>query len=130
MDRRRGVNALHGPLSRVEIRFDGLAFPPQSWGSPWGGKWVGTDDPAFLARVENWLAGLEQHQQMALPALRQFCHKIVLTFRDGRQEELFCYGAIHPGDSSGTCGGIKWQKFFVVGGQEPFTDFIRSLRAP
>ncbi len=128
VDRRQGINRLHGPLSRVEIRFDCWGFTPHLTTSPWRGKWVGTDDSAFLTRVEEWLAGLEHYQ--VPEAFRQGGHKILLTFQDGRQEQLFCHSLDHPGDMTGECGPITWEGFRVRGGEEPFTDFfIRNLRA-
>src|SRR5262249_26079891 len=58
IDRHGGLNRLRGPLGRVEIQFDcwGVVIPPPT--SPWQRKWVGTDDPVFLARVEAWLESL------------------------------------------------------------------------
>src|SRR5713101_9512758 len=76
IDRRRGLNRLRGPLSRVEIQFDcwGLVVPPPA--SRWQGKWVGTDDPVLLARVETWLRALER--PTCDSALRQRGGRIVL----------------------------------------------------
>jgi hypothetical protein len=122
-----GLGRLHGRLSRVEIQFDcwgGLAEPGAS---AWQGKWVGTDDPTFLARVETWLRTLRR--PACANALRQRGGRIVLTFRDGRQEELLFRGPDRPGPSAGRCGGFVWDGIDVVGGEEPFTDFLRELRS-
>jgi hypothetical protein len=123
IDRHSGLNRLRGPLSRVEIQFDcwGLIIP-----APWQGRWVGTDDPVFLARVEAWLEGLKR--PTCENALRQRGGTIVLTFRDGRQEELLFRGADRPGPTATSCGGFIWEGLGVVGGEEPFTDFLRVLR--
>src|SRR5262245_64128245 len=84
------LNWLHGRLYRVEVQFDswGLVVPPRN--SPWQGKWVGTDDPAFLAKVEAWLRTLKC--PACDNALRQRGGRIILTFANGRQEELLFRG--------------------------------------
>jgi hypothetical protein len=127
LDRHRGLNRLRGPLSRVEIQFDcwGFLTPPPT--SPWQGKWIGTNDPSFLARVEAWLEGLRR--PACENALRQRGSKIVLTFRDGRQEELLFRGPDRPGPAAGRCCGFIWEGLGVVGGDEPFTEFLAGLRA-
>jgi hypothetical protein len=120
-----GLDRLHGRLSRMEIQFDcwgGLAEPGAS---AWQGKWVGTDDPAFLARVETWLQALRR--PACGNALRQRGGRVVLTFRDGRQEELLFRGPGRPGPSAGRCGGFLWEGLDLVGGEEPLTDFLRDL---
>ena len=125
IEHRRGLNRLHGPLNRIEVQFDswGIVAPPAS---SWQGKWVGTDDPAFLARVEAWLRTLKRPG--CCNALRQRGGRIVLTFRDGWQEELFFRGPDRPGPSGGPCSGFIWDGLDIVGGEEPFTDFLRELR--
>jgi hypothetical protein len=125
IEHRRGLNRLRGPLSRIEIQFD-------SWGlwevstSPWQGKWVGTDDPEFLAKVEAWLRTLQRPPYSN--ALRQLGGRILLTFRDGRQEELLFRGPDRPGPSRSRCFGFIWDGLDIEGGEEPFTDFLRELR--
>jgi hypothetical protein len=123
--RRSGLNRLRGSLSRVEIQFDcwGVVTPPPT--SPWQGKRVGSEDPVFLARVEAWLEGLQR--PACENALRQRGGRIVLTFWDGRQEELLFRGADRPGPTATPCGGFSWEGLGVVGGEEPFTDFLRAL---
>jgi hypothetical protein len=121
----RGFRRLHGSLGRIEVQFDswGLVAPPTS---SWQGKWVGTDDPEFLAKVETWLRTL--YRPAYCNALCQRGGRIVLTFRDGRQEELLFRGPDQPGPSGGPCYGFIWDGLDVVGGEEPFTDFLRDLR--
>ena len=125
-DRQRpcGLHRLEGPLARVEIQFEcwGLAIPATSARRE---KWVGTDDPAFLARVEQWLRVVKRPP--CCNALRQRGGRIVLTFQDGRREELLFRGADRPGP--GGCGGFIWDGLDLVGGEEPFSDFLAELRA-
>jgi hypothetical protein len=123
--RSRELNWLHGPLARVEIQFDcwGLPVPATS---AWRGKWVGTDDPAFLARVEKWLQAVKRPQ--CCNALRQRGGRIVLMFQDGRQEEILFRGADRPGPGAGACGGFLWDGLHIIGGEEPFSAFLSELR--
>jgi hypothetical protein len=122
----RALHWLHGPLSRVEVQFDcwGLSVPATS---AWRQKWVGTDDRAFLARVEHWLLAVKR--PMCGNALRQRGGRIVLTFQDGRREELLFLGADRPGPGAGGCGGFVWDGFDLIGEEEPFSDFLAQLRA-
>jgi hypothetical protein len=124
MERHRGFNRLHGRLQRVEVQFESwpLATLPAS---PWRGKWVGTDDPAFLAKVEGWLQGLQR--PTCDNALRQCGGRIVLTFQGGRHEEILFRGPDRPGPGASSCYGFIWDGLDVVGGEEPFTDFLRDL---
>jgi hypothetical protein len=125
MDTHRGLNQLQGRLNRVEVQFGswGLVVPPRT--SPWQGKWVGTDDPALLAKVETWLLTLKR--PVCDNALRQRGGRIILTFADGRQEELLFRGPDRPGSSGEPVYGFIWDGREVIGGYEPFTDFLREL---
>jgi hypothetical protein len=122
----RGLNRLHGRLNRVEVQFDswGLVVPPRT--SPWQGNWVGMDDTVFLTKVEAWLRTLKR--PVCDNALRQRGGRIILTFADGRQEELLFRGPDGPGASGEPVYGFIWDGREVIGGDEPFTDFLRELR--
>jgi hypothetical protein len=119
------LHRLRRPLCRVEIHFDCWGVGVFD-GSPWQGKWVGTEEPAFLARVEAWLKELKRPR--CDNALKQSGGKIVLTFQDGTQEELLFLGPRRPGPGAGSCNGFSWDGLGVVGGREPFSDFLRELR--
>jgi len=123
--RPRGLHWLHGPLARVEVQFDcwGLAVPATS---AWRSKWVGTDDPAFLARVERWLDTVQRPP--CCNALRQRGGRIVLTYHSGRREEILFRGADRPGPASAGCYGFLWEGLDLVGGEEPFSTFLADLR--
>jgi hypothetical protein len=125
VERYRGFKRLHGRLQRVEIQFDCWGLAPLCSPSPWRGKWVGTDDPVFLARVEGWLRALQR--PACCNALRERGGRILLTFKDGRQEEVFFRGPDRPGMSFSWCSGFIWDGLDVVGGVEPFTEFLRDL---
>jgi hypothetical protein len=121
----RGLHWLHGPLARVEVQFDcwGLVAPATS---AWRNTWVGTDEPAFLARVERWLRAVQRPPYSN--ALRQRGGRIVLTYRDGRREEVLFRGADRPGPGTEGCGGFVWDGLDLVGGREPFSEFLVKLR--
>jgi hypothetical protein len=123
--RGRAVHWLRGPLARVEIQFDCWGVPHAA-PSTWRGKWVGTDDPAILAQVERWLQGVRRPS--CCNALRQGGGRIVLTFQDGRQEEILFRGPVRPGPGAGDCGGFVWDGLDIVGGNEPFSAFLSELR--
>ena len=125
VERHLGFNRLQGRLRRVEVQFESWPLPTAP-ASPWRGTWVGTDDPAFLAKVEDWLRAL--HRPSCGNALRQCGGRIVLTFQDGRQEEILFRGPDRPGPAGSSCGGFIWDGLDVVGAEEPFTDFLHGLR--
>jgi hypothetical protein len=125
LDRSGGVvGRPAGWLSRVGIQFD-------SWGlisdrpSPWRDRWVWTDDPNFLARVDAWRRSLRRPAYEN--ALRQAGGRIVVLYRDGRREEFLFRGPDRPGPGAGGCGGFLYRGHEVQGGEEPFTDFLRGL---
>jgi hypothetical protein len=124
IERPRGFNRLHGRLRRVEVQFESWPLPAVP-ASPWRGQWVGTDDPVFLDKVEAWLR--ELHRPACCNALKQCGGSIVLTFRDGRQEEILFRGPNRPGLTGSWCSGFIWEGLDVVGGEEPFTAFLRAL---
>jgi hypothetical protein len=119
------VRWLDGRLAQVEVQFDcwGLPMPAKS---AWRGKWVGTSEPGFLAKVERWLRAVRR--PVSQSALRQRGGRIVLTYRDGRREEVLFRGADRPGPGAGGCGGFLWDDLDLVGGEEPFSDFLAELR--
>jgi hypothetical protein len=123
----RGLHWLHGPLARVEVQFDcwGLAVPAMS---PWRSKWVGTDEPAFLAKVERWLQAVQRPSCDS--ALKQGGGRIVLVYQGGRREEVLFRGADRPGPGTTGCGGFLWDGRDLVGGEEPFSEFLAGLAAP
>jgi hypothetical protein len=115
---------LHGKLERIGIQFDcwGVGAPSASAGR---GQWVWTDDPTFLARVEAWLPTLRR--PVCENALRQRGNRLVLVFRDGRQEEMLFLGPDRPGPSAARCGGFIWDGHGMVCAKEPFSEFLCSL---
>jgi hypothetical protein len=118
----RSEGRLHGKLSRVGFQFD-------SWGllslrtSEWQGQWLWTDDPLFLEQVESWLRSLGPPPACE-NALKQCGGRIVLVFRNGRQEEILFRGPDRPGPSGARCYGFVWDGHQVRYQDEPFSDFL------
>jgi hypothetical protein len=112
---------LHGKLARVGVQFDcwGLVVPPTS---DWHGRWLWTDDPSFLARVEAWLPTL--YRPLCENALRQRGNRLVLVFEDGRQEEMLFLGPDRPGPSEERCGGFIWDGHGMSYEEEPFSELL------
>jgi hypothetical protein len=113
---------LDGRLARIGVQFDG-------WGgidspaSDWQGRWVWTDDPAFLARVEAWLPTLKR--PACENALRQLGrNRLVLVFQDGRQEEMSFLGPHRPGSSAIRCYDFIWDGHGMINNYEPFSEFL------
>jgi hypothetical protein len=123
---------LVGKLRSVGFQFDCwgviVLHPPVSPPSEWEGKWLWTEDPALLKRVETWLRTVRRPKGCE-NALGQRGGRIVLVFADGRQEEMLFRGPDRPGQGQRGCHGFIWDNEQVGYDEEPFSDFLREVRA-
>jgi hypothetical protein len=82
-----------------------------------------TDDPAFLARVEEWLESLRRPTGIE-KGLRMRDSRLVLEFTDGRREYLLFFYTILPGTDKESCWGFLWDGHEVEYADEPFSVYL------
>jgi hypothetical protein len=109
-----------GKLRRVGFQFD-------CWGvavvihSKFQEKWIWTDDPEFLKKVEDWRRTLKRPEVNA--ALRQGGGRIVLEFKNGKKEEFLTHALGLRGPGSRVL--LNGQHVFSE--REPFSEFLRQI---
>jgi hypothetical protein len=122
---------LAGRLQRVGFQFDcwGVILPDES---EWSYKWLWTEDPTLLPRVEAWLWTVRRPRPRGIENdFAQQGGRIILVFTDGRREELLFRGPRGPGPASRDCHGFIWdgEQVDYNYDKEPFSGFLQEVRA-